>query len=77
VVVDRFFDLIKHLHVNEMDGRHPGTGNYDFKPVLATLARRNYQGWVSLEVFDFKAGAEKIAADSLRFLESEIGKLAV
>lgn len=77
VVVDRFFDLIKHLHVNEMDGRHPGTGSYDFKPVLAALARRNYQGWVSLEVFDFKAGAEKIAADSLRFLQSEIGKLAL
>lgn len=75
VLVDRHFDLIRHVHVNEMDGRHCGTGDYDFKPVLATLARRNYQGWVSLEAFDFTPGAEKIANDSLRYLESEIQKL--
>ncbi len=76
VLVDRYFDLIRHVHVNEMDGRHPGTGNYDFKPVLEVLRRRGYRHWVSLEVFDFAPGAEKIAADSLRFLEEEIGQLA-
>jgi D-psicose/D-tagatose/L-ribulose 3-epimerase len=74
-LVDEYFDLIRHVHVNEMDGRHPGTGSYDFKPVLEVLRRRAYHGWVSLEVFDFKAGAEKIANDSLRYLESEIAKL--
>jgi sugar phosphate isomerase/epimerase len=75
VLVDRYFDLIRHVHVNEMDGRHPGTGNYDFKPVLQVLARRGYSGWVSLEVFDFTSGADKIAADSIRFLQSEVSKL--
>jgi len=74
-VVDRFFDMIRHIHVNEMDGRHPGTGDYDFKPILQTLGRRGYKGYISLEVFDFKPGAEKIATDSLRFLEREIQKL--
>ena len=67
-LVDRYFDCIRHVHVNEMDGRHPGTGNYDFKPLLDVLRRRNYSGFVSLEVFDFKPGAELIANDSLRFL---------
>jgi sugar phosphate isomerase/epimerase len=67
-LVDRYFDYIRHVHVNEMDGRHPGTGNYDFKPLLDVLRRRNYSGFVSLEVFDFKPGAELIANDSLRFL---------
>src|SRR5207245_4970975 len=47
-LVDRHFDLIRHVHVNELDGKHCGTGNYDFKPVLATLRRRNYAGWISL-----------------------------
>jgi len=75
VLVDRYFSIIHHIHVNEMDGRHPGTGSYDFKAVLEVLKRRKYQGWVSLEVFDFKAGAEKIATDSLRYLESEIAKI--
>ena len=74
-LVERYFDLIRHVHINEMDGRHPGTGSYNFKPVLQVLKRRNYAGWVSLEVFDFKSGAEKIARDSLRFIESEIEKL--
>jgi D-psicose/D-tagatose/L-ribulose 3-epimerase len=74
VLVDRYFDLIRHVHINEMDGRHPGTGNYDFKPVFDVLARRGYRHWVSLEVFDFAPGPEKIAEDSLRFIEKEIGR---
>jgi D-psicose/D-tagatose/L-ribulose 3-epimerase len=77
VLVDRHFGLIRHVHVNEMDGRHPGTGSYDFKPVLEVLGRRGYAGWISLEAFDFTPGAEKIAQDSLRYLESEIAKLGL
>jgi sugar phosphate isomerase/epimerase len=75
-LVNRHFDLIRHVHINEMDGRRPGTGTYDFKPVLRTLAGRGYQGWVSLEVFDFAEGADRIAAGSLRYMESEIAKIA-
>lgn len=75
-IVDRYFELIQHVHINEMDGRHPGTGSYDFKPVLQVLKNRSYQGWVSLEVFDFSPGAEKIANESLRYIESEISRLA-
>jgi D-psicose/D-tagatose/L-ribulose 3-epimerase len=69
VLVDRYFDLIRHVHINEMDGRHPGTGTYDFKSVLDVLRRRCYRHWVSLEVFDFTPGPEKIAEDALRFIE--------
>jgi len=75
VLVDRHFNLIRHVHVNEMDGRHPGTGAYDFKPVLRVLARRGFSGWISLEAFDFTPGPEKVAQDSLRYLESEIATL--
>ncbi|MGE5645057.1 MAG: sugar phosphate isomerase/epimerase family protein [Acidobacteriota bacterium] len=75
VLVDRHFDLIRHVHVNEMDGKRPGTGTYDFKPVLKVLARRGYQGWISLEAFDFAEGADAIAAGSLRHMESEIAKI--
>jgi sugar phosphate isomerase/epimerase len=74
-LVDRHFELIRHIHVNEMDGRHPGTGSYDFKPVLEVLRRRGYAGWISLEAFDFSPGPEKIAGESLRHLEAEIEKL--
>ena len=75
VLLDRHYDLIRHVHVNELDGRHCGVGSYDFKPVLSVLKRRQYPGWVSLEAFDFTPGAEKLANDSLRYLESEIASL--
>ena len=74
-LVDRYFDLIRHVHINEMDGRYPGTGDYDFKPVFEVLRRRGYERWVSLEVFDFKPGPERIASDSLRFIAGEIAMI--
>ena len=75
-LVDRYFDRIRHVHVNELDGRHCGAGNYDFKPLFAMLRRRGYQGWISLEAFDFTPGAEPLAQASLRHLEKEIAQLS-
>ncbi len=75
-LVDTWFDLIRHVHVNELDGRHCGTGDYDFKPVFEVLRRRGYSGWISLEAFDFTPGAERLAAESLRHLEAEIAKIS-
>ncbi|HLJ46530.1 MAG TPA: sugar phosphate isomerase/epimerase family protein [Bryobacteraceae bacterium] len=74
-LVDRYYDLIRHVHVNEMDGRHPGTGDYDFKPVFEVLRRRGYERWISLEAFDFTPGAETVASESLEYIKQEIGKL--
>ena len=76
-LVDQWFDDIRHVHVNELDGKHCGAGTYDFKPVFATLARRGYRGWISLEAFDFTPGPEALAEASLRHLESEIAQLTI
>jgi sugar phosphate isomerase/epimerase len=69
-LVDRYFEFIRHVHVNETDGGHCGTGDYDFRPILEVLARRRYAGWVSLEAFQFEPGAEKIATESIRHLNN-------
>jgi sugar phosphate isomerase/epimerase len=61
--------------VNELDGRRCGAGDYDYKPLFEVLRRRDYQGWISLEAFDFTPGAEKLAGESLRHLEGEIARL--
>ena len=74
-LVDRYFDFICHVHVNELDGRHCGAGGYDFKPVLEVLQRRGYTGWISLEAFDFTPGPERLANESLRHLENQINQL--
>jgi sugar phosphate isomerase/epimerase len=76
-LVDRYFEFIRHVHVNELDGRHCGAGGYDYKPVLEVLRRRGYTGWVSLEAFDFTPGAERLANESLRHLEQQIGQLTL
>lgn len=70
-VIDTHFDHIRHVHVNEIDGKHPGQGNYPFRPVFEVLARRNYQGWVSVEAFDFSFGGERIARESYETLVRE------
>jgi sugar phosphate isomerase/epimerase len=76
-LVDRYFDYIRHVHVNEIDGRHCGAADYAFAPVLEMLAHRGYQGWVSLEAFDFTPGAERLATESLRHLEGCIHQLTL
>jgi D-psicose/D-tagatose/L-ribulose 3-epimerase len=74
-LVEKHFDAIRHVHVNETDGGHPGTGAYDFLPLLDVLRRRDYAGWVSVEAFHWKPGAERVARDSLAFLEARISEL--
>jgi D-psicose/D-tagatose/L-ribulose 3-epimerase len=66
-LIKQYFAQLRHVHLNELDGRHPGTGRYDFRPVLQALKDLGYRGWISLEVFDFSAGGETIARDSARF----------
>ena len=73
---ERYFEKIRHVHVNEVDGRHPSTGEIDFARVLQLMKDREYQGWFSLEVFDFEAGPERIARESIDYLKSVEAGLA-
>ncbi|MFB3776815.1 MAG: sugar phosphate isomerase/epimerase family protein [Bryobacteraceae bacterium] len=76
VLVDRHFDLIRHVHVNELDGKHPGCGDYDFLPVLEVLHRRGDAGWISVETFDCSFGAEQVMAESMERMRAVIGRIA-
>ncbi len=66
-LVSRYFTHIRHIHVNELDGRYPGTGKTDFVPVFQTLVERKYSRWISLEVFDFKPGPVEIIRATMDF----------
>jgi sugar phosphate isomerase/epimerase len=70
-LIEKYFPLIRHVHVNEMDGAHPGTGDYDFVRIFRALRRLDYQGWISLEAFDFAAGAETIASETIGYLKKQ------
>lgn len=70
-LIEKYFDMIRHVHVNEMDGSHPGTGNYDFAGIFRALHRLDYQGWISLEAFNFEYGAERIASETIEYLKKQ------
>ena len=76
-LIRQHFESICHVHVQEMDGRHLGTGNseQDYTGAFQALKDLGYNGWVSLEVLDFTPDGRTIATESIRALnriESQI-----
>jgi sugar phosphate isomerase/epimerase len=69
-LVESFYPYIKHVHVNELDGREPGRGDYNFFHLLRKLAELNYDGWVSVEAFDFTREPYDIAQLSITTLKA-------
>ena len=67
-LIKQHASLIRHVHINEMDGRHPGTGSYDFSIPMQALRDIGYGGWLSLEVFKFEPSGEEIARISSQYL---------
>jgi sugar phosphate isomerase/epimerase len=58
-----------HFHANDRNLKGPGFGDVDFKPIAAALKEVGYEGFVSVEVFNFDEGAEVIASRSLEYLK--------
>ena len=61
--------FFRHFHVNDPNLKGPGFGEVDFKPIMAALQSVNYDGWISVEVFDFTEGPDVIASQSIRNLK--------
>jgi sugar phosphate isomerase/epimerase len=77
VLLRRYYKNIHHVHVQEMGGRHLGTGTAvnDYVKAFQVLKDMRYNRWISLEVFDFSPGGEIIAAESMKTLKQIEGKL--
>ena len=67
-------DWLVHFHANDPNRRGPGMGDVDFTPILDVLKEVKYDGWVSVEVFDYEPGVDALAGESIRYLQKLDGQ---
>ena len=78
VLLRKYQSDIHHVHVQEMGGKHLGTGNAvnDYVKAFQVLKDMRYNRWISLEVFDFSPGGKTMAEESMKTLKQIESKLA-
>lgn len=72
-LIEQYKGITRHFHVNDDNLLGPGMGRTDYRPIMQALLDSGYDGWVSVEVFDYRPGPENIARESLRYLQRVLG----
>jgi sugar phosphate isomerase/epimerase len=75
-LIRRNRDLLAHFHANDPNRQGPGFGSLDFAPIFQALEEICYEGWVSVEVFDYAPGIERLARESIEYMRAIVDGLA-
>jgi sugar phosphate isomerase/epimerase len=67
-IIRRVAPYVAHVQANDANLGYPGSGEIDFVPIFGALRDVGYDGYVSVEVFDFAPGPETIARESIAYL---------
>ena len=68
-LIKQYAKYLRHFHANDPNLRGPGTGDVAFGPIFDALQDINYDGWVSVEVFDYEPDGETIARESIQYMK--------
>ena len=74
-LIEEHYPVIRHVHLNEVNGSWPGTGSSDFLPAFKKLAEKDYAGWISLEIFHLPEDPARVLQETRDFLDRTIAAL--
>ena len=74
-LIHEYRGRVGHFHVNDTNLLGPGMGETEYSPILKALVDVEYDGWVSVEVFDYSPGAEHIARQSIDYLKRVLAEV--
>jgi sugar phosphate isomerase/epimerase len=69
VVIESSREWLAHFHANDPNLLGPGMGDIEFGEIFQTLHDIHYDGWVSVEVFNYEPSPIEIARQSIEYMK--------